>query len=188
MRIFIAVDIPDEAKMKLDAVIVKLKNLGGRVSWVKAKNLHLTVKFIGEYPAEGLVSLYDTLANALNGFPSGVISLADLGGFPNLYKPRVLWVGVCEGDDWFVELVKRVEDGCSKLKIPKERKKTIPHLTIGRVRDLRGADKMLEILSNTEFKYQPFDVGSITIYKSILTPRGAEYTALKKVILNGGRQ
>ena len=184
MRTFIGVDIPDEAKMKLDALILKFKALGGRVTWVRAANLHLTVKFIGEFMPERLEDLSASLNEELNGYGAQKISLSGLGGFPNLKNPRVLWVGVDEGREWVVELIKRVENGCATLKIPREKKDAEPHLTLGRVRETRGGKRMLEVFGQTSFEYPAFYVNNITIYKSVLTPHGAEYTVLEKISFN----
>ncbi len=184
MRTFIAVDIPSEAKMELDAMVSKFRGLGGRVSWVKAKNMHLTVKFIDDFTPEKLEALTEKLKEDFSGYGAQNVSLSGLGGFPNLKKPRVLWVGVDEGRQWFIDLCLKVDTTCSKIKIPKEKKKPSPHLTIGRVRDFNGCERMLESLAGTQFEYPSFEVNHLTIYKSDLRPQGAVYTVLNKISLN----
>ena len=184
MRTFIAVDIPQEAKLELDALFTKFKNLGGRVSWVRAKNLHITMKFIGEMFPEKLDDLSNTIKAGLDGCVPQHISLSHLGGFPDLKRPRVLWVGIAQGKDWLTELAAKIDRACAVIKIPKEKRKPSPHLTIGRVRELNGCEGMLEVFSDSFFEYPPFEVNSVTIYKSDLKPQGAAYTKMEKILLN----
>ncbi len=184
MRTFIAVDIPDDAKMALDELCAGFRRSGCRVSWVRAKNLHLTVKFIGELDPERIPELSAALKEAIKGHGKQLVSLQGLGGFPNTGKPRVLWVGAEQGKDWFVELAKKIDKACAKLGVKREKKKPSPHLTIGRVRDLRDWHKLEESFNDASFGYPAFEVGNITIYKSDLSPRGAEYTVIEKISLD----
>ncbi|MBD3170598.1 MAG: RNA 2',3'-cyclic phosphodiesterase [candidate division Zixibacteria bacterium] len=181
MRTFIAIDIPAEAKMQLDRMITGFKGLGGRVSWTKAKNLHLTVKFIGDFSEDKLEDLSTLLKDELRSIEPQQLSLSGLGAFPNIKKPRVLWVGVGQGKEWFVDLALKIDSICKKLRIPREKKKPSPHLTLGRVRDLKGCEKLLEDFSQAKFDYPEFAIGNITIYRSDLSPQGAKYTVLEKI-------
>lgn len=169
--------------MKLDSLVVGFKRPGCRISWVKAKNMHLTLKFIGEYDPDRLEFLTETVTEHIKEIKSNRLDLAGLGAFPNMRHPRVLWVGVQRNKEWFVDLAGRVDTACARLKIPKEKRIPSPHLTIGRVRGIDGCEAVLEAFSRAAFEYQAFDVNSITLYRSDLKPQGAEYTVLKKISL-----
>ncbi|MBD3234757.1 MAG: RNA 2',3'-cyclic phosphodiesterase [candidate division Zixibacteria bacterium] len=184
MRTFIAVDIPDDAKMALDKLCIGFRRSGCRISWVKAKNLHLTVKFIGDFDPESIPELTAALKETVKGHGKQLVSLQGLGGFPNTRKPRVLWVGAEQGREWFVELARKIDKACAKLGVKKEKKKPSPHLTIGRVRDLHDWHKLEESFNTASFEYPAFEVDSITIYKSDLSPRGAEYSVIEKIPLD----
>ena len=66
MRLFIAVDISDEARGAAAAHIAELRRryLGVKVSWVRPENLHITVKFLGETPEDKIDGIKEALAAA----------------------------------------------------------------------------------------------------------------------------
>ena len=93
MRLFLALDLPDTILTTLDALIAKLKPAAGRISWSSAAKLHITTKFIGEWPEARLAELKTAIATMPR---KGVfeVRVEGLGWFPNPRAPRVLWAGV----------------------------------------------------------------------------------------------
>src|SRR5205807_2008745 len=92
MRLFIAVDVPAEIKDKLQVLIQNLRPLA-RIQWSPVANLHLTTKFIGEWPESRIDDVKRALAAVATDGPVDVV-VRDLGWFPNARNPRVLWAGV----------------------------------------------------------------------------------------------
>src|SRR5579863_10521134 len=92
MRLFLGLEIPADLKRRLDAVVAPLRPLA-KLSWSPVENLHVTTKFIGEWPEERLQSVKDAVA----GVPAPAafeIAVRGLGWFPNNGNPRVLWAGI----------------------------------------------------------------------------------------------
>src|SRR5579862_8706987 len=92
MRLFTALDLPDEVIGRLDRLIARLKPTA-RIAWSPASNLHITTKFIGEWPEERL----GELESALRGVPSHPpieVHIHDVGFFPNERAARVFWAGI----------------------------------------------------------------------------------------------
>src|SRR3972149_847727 len=112
IRTFIAVDIPKEIKMELDKLISELRPLAPDIRWVKAANLHLTLRFLGDIPRDSVDGLAEKLRGKLREFEEFEASLSGLGGFPNLRKPRVIWIGVGKGAERFAKLAPLVESAC----------------------------------------------------------------------------
>lgn len=172
LRTFIALDIDPQTIAYLDGAVKILRNTDCQASWTKKGNFHLTLKFLGD-TNEGIVpQISDELANIFGAFPIP-FRPTHIGGFPNLKKPRVLWLGLeCEG---IGEIAKKTEDVCAKFGYEKEDKQFVPHLTLGRIKSLHDFSKTVQDLP------QPPKEGSFTgavFYKSQLTPGGSIYTPL----------
>src|SRR5687767_3013606 len=95
-RIFIALDISDEARQKAAAVIKNLRERfpKARVGWDKSEKLHLTLKFLGEINDEQLENLQKAVASASRKISPINLRIAETGVFPSPKNARVLWLGV----------------------------------------------------------------------------------------------
>lgn len=178
IRTFIAVDIPKEIKMELDRLISELRPLGPDIRWVKAANLHLTMRFLGDIPKSSIQGLSDCLPQSLKDFGAFEISLAQLGGFPSLRKARVIWVGGGEGADKLVSLALAIENACLSGGFGPADKPFSPHLTIGRVKFPKVHEKLIETIEGLNFRSPLFAVNEVVIFKSDLSPSGPKYTSL----------
>jgi len=109
------------------------------------------------------------------------LKLSGLGCFPNMRRPRVVWVGA-DGDlDELKKLARSVESACRNSGFEKADKPFSAHLTIGRVKYPKGLDQLTTSLQNTEFEPEQFQVDEVVVFKSDLSPRGPTYTPLAKV-------
>ncbi len=185
IRTFIALEIPGPVQRQVSGVEDQLRTAGARVRWVKEENIHLTLKFLGDLSEERVEQLASGVSEAVQGFPPFEISLASLGAFPGTRSPRVVWIGVVEGEETVAELQKRIEERLSGLGFPKEGRKFSPHITIGRVKSRRGTEELVSKLKEISFSSEPFRVEGVTIFGSKLTPEGPIYTKLKEVGLSG---
>jgi 2'-5' RNA ligase len=184
MRTFIAVDIPQEVKQKIDAVSASLKKYGGRVSWVRAANLHLTMKFLGEIDDGLLPGLKRALEERLSGSSRFQFTLKNLGAFPNFRRPRVIWIGIDSGVRELTDLAVRVDEATGSLGFEKETRPFSAHLTIARVKDPGTVTDLVSEVEKTGFESGPIDAEEVIIMKSQLTPRGSIYTALEQIKLH----
>ncbi len=183
IRAFIAVDLPKEIKMEIDKMITGFRQTNAGIRWVKAANLHLTLRFLGNVPEETVQPLAENIKGNVGGFGSFEMSLSGLGGFPNLRRPRVIWVGTGTGTEKLKALAAGVEKAVIDSGFGKADKPFSSHLTIGRVKYPKGLDHLLEQIEKINFDSEPFNVSEVVIFKSNLSPAGPKYTKLEAVSL-----
>jgi len=184
MRLFVALDIPDDVRSRLAALAASLRPSSRTARWTRIEGLHVTLKFIGELSPEKSEAIKAALAAIP---PRSPFSLAfrGLGFFPNERRPRVLWAGVQAGPE-LAALAADVETSLDALGIPRESRAFSPHLTLARFDSPRG----LEALHSAIEGAAPAEFGATTarefhLYQSVLKRGGAEYTRLATFSLSG---
>jgi 2'-5' RNA ligase len=186
IRSFVAILLPDEIRQAAASLADSLRPLGRRVSWVKAENLHLTLKFLGNHSPEDLRRVTEGLAEATTGVAPFELLLTGLGAFPDLRRPRVIWVGATDGAQAAIALALRVEGSLHRRGLPKEERPFSPHLTIGRVKDPRGLHALSSAIADERARVMGrFQVSAIHLMRSDLSREGARYTILQVFPLSG---
>jgi len=183
IRTFIAVDIPQNIKMELDKLIVGLRSLAPDIRWVRASNLHITLRFLGEIPQDSIASLEKSIEESIKDTNKFNISLTGIGGFPNLRRPRVIWVGVGDGNEKLMELADRVESACRSAGFGQADKPFSSHLTIGRVKYPGGLERLISNIEKSDFSTASFEIPEAIIFKSDLLPSGPKYTRMAAISL-----
>jgi 2'-5' RNA ligase len=183
MRTFIAIELPEEIKKQIEKLQAPLKRTRAYVSWVKPGNIHVTLKFLGEVPEEKIDDVFSATERAVEGIGSFGMSLKGTGGFPNLRRPRVIWIGTGSGAEELSRLAERMEQEMEKIGFPKENRKFSPHFTIGRVKSPRNIEELAGKVESAEFQTEEIRVTEVVVMRSQLNPAGAIYTPLKKVPL-----
>lgn len=179
MRTFIAIDLPQNVKDHLSGIQEQLKNIPADIKWVTPKNIHLTLKFLGEIDqrkADKICSILDNICKDKSTF---VISLSSLGVFPDMHHPRVVWIGLDKGEKELQRLAMDIEDGLNKIHIRKEKRPFSSHITLGRIKSGRIdnlPDKLADVIPE-------FAADRITFFKSTLTSGGPVYEVIKEAIL-----
>jgi 2'-5' RNA ligase len=156
MRLFTAIDLPAETLLRLERLLSALRP-EALIKWSPLDNLHITTKFIGEWPEGRLEELNKALAGLTLREPFD-IELRDLGWFPNERSPRVLWAGVHAGLA-LKALMAETEEQLLPLGIAKEEKQANPHLTLARIKTpapLRNLRRKVDEL-------QPADLGTFAV-------------------------
>ena len=179
LRTFIAITLNSEIQQFLSRTQDHLKKLGCDIKWVKPENIHFTLKFLGDVKLKKIDEVKQTLENLAKNMQPVDIELTQLGAFPNVQRPRILWAGIKDEEKRITQFAKLLEDHFGKIGFKKEKKPFSPHLTIGRIR----SPKNLNLLSEMISKYSlPVDLKqtaqNITLYKSTLTPAGPIYEPL----------
>ena len=189
LRTFIAVDFPIEIKAKIEEITTYFKTqLPSKViKWVDANNMHLTLKFMGETPANQLEPIKRAMQQVVNTFPIFEIAIENLGMYPNAKKPRVVWLGI-SGEKNLISLHKQIDQALKEIGIQPERRPFSPHLTVGRVRRSVDPESVI-IVGKTLSEFKVSTLGRVTInevvyYQSELTPQGPNYTILQSTPLN----
>jgi len=178
MRCFIAVDV--EEPRLLDAIAEaqrRLQSSGADLKLVERENLHITLRFLGEIPPS-LAEAVGELIREMS-FKPFRVCFRGVGAFPNIHRPRVIWIGVSDGAEELKGLYAQVERVLLGLGLRGEDRPFTPHLTIARVRSGRNRDRLamtLESLIDAEFGF--LTVSHVRLKRSTLTPRGPIYTTL----------
>ena len=189
IRTFIAIELDESVKDGLTKLQERLKGEApqGSVRWGRPEGIHLTLKFLGDVPADQIEEIARALQKSCQGFAPFSLSCAGLGCFPNLKRPRVVWVGIQEETGTLAQLQKAIEENVAPLGYPTEKRKFSPHLTLGRVQkrassgDLR---RLGELVGASEIGILgQMEVRSVNLIRSDLRPSGAVYTRLAEVEL-----
>lgn len=160
------------------------------VSWVKTDLIHLTLKFLDDIPQNQIAKLAEALTHVAVQLAPFTITTTQLGCFPNLRQPRVIWVGLDrDSASHLIELQKAVEAATVPLGFPTEARPFSPHITLGRVRrDVlpAGAAKVGEAVKSTGRSEPASDsIQAVILMKSDLQRGGPIYTPLHKATLTG---
>ncbi len=189
LRAFVAIELPADLLRLLDQVQAQLKAAAppGSVRWVHVGGIHLTLKFLGAVPASQLDMIVSAMAVAASHVTPFTITVSGAGCFPNVKRPRVVWVGVSEPTGKLNSLQRAVESNISPLGYPPEERGFQPHLTLGRAaRDASPADlkRLGDVVAVANIgTLGQVTVNEIALIKSDLKPSGAEYTALQRARL-----
>jgi 2'-5' RNA ligase len=182
-RAFIAVSLSQEIHHNLAQVIDSLKKKmpGSPVRWVQAGNIHLTLKFLGDVSISNQELLTKVLLTEVSRHPSFELSVGELGVFPTMRRPKVIWVGVEAPQELFA-LQRGLESEMARLGYAPEERPFSPHLTLGRIsRNAVPGDfqVMVDALSSCKVGFLgAVRVQTVELYRSDLKPTGAVYTRL----------
>ena len=152
--------------------------------WVAEDRLHLTLKFLDERPEAFVAALTAKMEEVAARHWPVPIRLRGVGAFPNLRRPRVIWVGIAPAPK--LELLQHdVEEGCAALGVDVEGKPFRPHLTIGRLRGTEGREAvrgLARAARSIQFRADAL-VSSIGLVHSTLTSAGPRYLRLAQAPL-----
>lgn len=183
IRAFIAIDLDAEIIDKIYQAVEALQPRFPTIRWLPKANLHLTVKFLGGVEEEQIPAIVAALRNQLQLFPGCTISAKGLGVFPDLRRPKTLWVGLA--GNGMAELAAKVELSLRTLGFAPEKRSFSPHLTIGRWRQADRPPKTLgqELEGWRNFEFGACAARQIILFQSVLKPEGATYYQLATVPL-----
>ncbi len=182
IRTFIAVDI-DEEKLKKEIVGFQRRLLdeGADLKLVSPENIHLTLRFLGEVDEEEVVPKVVESMKQLN-FQQFEIQFKGVGAFPSLTHMNVIWIAIRKGAEELEAIAEALEPRLSEIGIPKDSKGFSAHLTIARVRTSRNKHQIARLLSELgEKDFGSMRTESVTLKKSVLTPKGPIYSTILEV-------
>ncbi len=181
IRSFIAVDIDngDIIKRIIDAQNI-LGRTGAQLKFVEPKNIHVTIRFLGEIAQDMLERVFEEMKKV--SFKSFEIQFNGVGTFPNLNRPSVIWIGISGGADALSSIFDQLEPKLLGLGFSPDRRGFSPHVTIARVNSgLHIAELVQEITSLRELEFGILHVSTIRLKRSILTPKGPIYSTSYEV-------
>lgn len=190
IRAFVAIELPDTVKAALSQLQRRLKQAEpSAVKWVAPDSVHLTLKFLGNIPADTVATISDAISGATRGTAAFRLELARPGVFPNSRSPRVVWVGLGGETGTLAVLQQDIERALVPLGFPAEGRGFSPHLTLGRVRDTASPAErrqLGEFVASLTLSAAPaFKADSVSLMRSTLLREGAVYSRLASFELRG---
>lgn len=191
MRIFVGIDLDPQIRSRIARFLEGVEGFAAEARWVRPESLHITLKFIGEQPAERVEAITNRLRQVEGG--AFEIRCAHYGFFPTAKAPRVFWIGI-EAGAQLGELAKKVDAAAAELGIPREDRAFSPHLTLARGGGKSGSPKrrkeeksnsMFDLLQKRLCTMGDLDFGAMManefiLYQSQLSPGGSTYTKLQR--------
>ncbi len=179
MRLFIAIEIPEEIRNYLFRIKDNFNRNLAKVNWTAKSRIHITLKFLGEVDEKLIPKLIEKLKEIK--FESFELGLDSLGVFPNESHARVLWVGV-ENFNKVIELQQDIEE---KLMDYFEKDKEFSaHITLGRIKVVKDKSKFKMAFRKIKIARHKFKVDSFSLIKSELSRAGPTYTIVDKFVSN----
>jgi len=187
IRSFIAFDLSDEQILeKISSVQTKLNEAGADLRLVKPQNIHITLRFLGEVPAEIIKNVTEEMEYVKA--PSFEVVLRGVGTFPSIKYPRVIWVGIEKGSDEAKEIHSQLEPRLRKIGLIPDKKGFSPHLTIARVRSGRNRSELVNILNELkEYDFGVIQAEFLRLKRSTLKPDGPIYSTIHEIKLAHAR-
>jgi 2'-5' RNA ligase len=194
IRAFIAIELADPIKVSLSSLIAKLRSKEHHsakyVKWVNPKGIHLTLKFLGNVAPDQVPRIIEAITPSPQSLSPLELKLGKLGAFPNLQRPRVIWVAITGEVKPLITLQQDIDQALAPLGFPREERSFSPHLTLGRLREQATPMERSSIgslISATEFEGGPtLEVDQICMMRSTLSPSGAIYNRLASIKLHSG--
>jgi RNA 2',3'-cyclic 3'-phosphodiesterase len=177
----------DAVEEAIEAFVDKIAEYASGVRWARRANLHLTLRFLGaEVDPTMLAPLGEMLAQIAAETPPFDVTAHGTGVFPSIARPRVVWIGLIGAE--LAQLAQRVETAVVQCGFERDRRPYSPHLTIGRVRNLRGWGAVRRLLSDAvQLEFGATHVDSLILYRSVLKRDAARYEELARFGLAGTR-
>jgi len=187
IRSFIAIELPGDIQEALGRIQDRLRSAEAQVGWVNPCNIHLTTKFLGYVAEPDIPKVCEVMKSAVRHTGPFELEVAGLGTFPPTGTPRVVWCGVRGELEPLAKLVEEIEQGVADaVGIRPEHRPYHAHLTLGRVKSARNAERLKAAMLECE----PAEAGSftadgITLFMSQLRSEGSIYTPMAEMKFGG---
>lgn len=183
LRAFVAVEIPEDLLAALATVQSELKRRL-RARWVRPGSMHLTLKFLGDIPADQAAGVAEAVQAAAGGHAGFRLTVSGIGVFPGIRRPRVIWAGFSGQTRLLSDLQRSLEEKLAALGFPQEARPFRGHLTIGRFSEPVDPDLMADVVNSFASRtFGEFAVEELVLFQSDLQPKGPVYTALARARL-----
>lgn len=179
LRLFLALEIPEKLKAKITALTLPVRSFP--VQWVTSKNLHITLKFLGETPLGKKAQIIETLSSIK--FKPFSVHIKKGGCFyDSSGHPKVLFLSI--ENPQINEMAGLIETALLALGFEKESRSFSPHLTLARIKGKLSALKTERFLKLSEKFVSHFKVRSFILYQSILSHQGSVYETVQNFALS----
>ena len=186
IRAFVAVSVPDSVLQRCREIGDRLRELNLEGQFARTRSIHLTLQFLGNITEKKVAPIEKVLQETGGEVLPFSLEIRRLGAFPNLSKPRILWIGVYPVEI-LSDLQGRLQKRLEPLGFPGQDRPFHPHLTLVRFKSRRNLSALIEYVEGKGADEQAgvLKVEEVHLYQSILKPDGAEYRNLVTVKLGG---
>jgi len=180
VRLFLAIRIEESIVRALGEGIDRLRETRAAVRWVRPEGIHLTVRFLGETGSDRIGPLAEEMSKVCAKLQSFPISIAGMGSYPSLKRPRVIWAGVEEPSGILERLWASTENTVTRLGWEEEKRGFSPHITLGRVKGPINLARLTEVLQAMDGKsWGRQEVPELVLFSSHLESGGARYEEIR---------
>ena len=184
LRSFLAIELPKAILQNIEGVQEDLKSSHADVRWVSPEKIHLTLKFFGNIEESRIEPIVESIEGPIRTTPPFPLTIRGMGAFPHLKNPRVVWVGLVDGNGMLAPFQRKLEVQFEEIGFQAEDRPFHPHLTLGRMRSSRGKEELIgRIEKHREEEFGDFQVERLLLFKSDLKPAGPIYTPLRELML-----
>jgi 2'-5' RNA ligase len=187
MRLFVALEVDDEARSAIAALQGRLqreleRGKDQRLKWIAAEQLHMTLSFLGEVPEARVPLVLEGMAVPLRARPFDLV-FERVGVFPPSGPPRILWLGTSEGASAASAVYEQVAGRLVAMGFPREERAFHPHLTLARWRASRPDDRRRVAQIKAAGPVARVRIATAALFESRLSPRGSAYSVLVRAPL-----
>lgn len=180
VRAFLAIPLPQSLENELALLIQELRAQSDQIRWARPENLHITLHFFGDITHEILEKATASMLSITGSQKPFRVEVAGLGAFPDLKRPRVIWLGL-RPQNQLRQLYLSCQKALSTAGIVSTIRPYTPHLTIGRVRNPRHiVTQASRIIGDSLIGTMTVD--RLILFESRLKPGGAEHRPLKTLL------
>ena len=172
-RLFVSVNVPVTDPMR--EAISELAGIRN-VRTEKADKIHITLCFLGDTDVRRIPELRDRLRDSLSSEGRIRIRLRGVGAFPDIRRPRVVWIGI--ESDTLAAISAKVRKAAEDCRLDFDSKPFSPHVTIGRVNGRADITEYAGVYRYTMFA--EFEADSVRLMASELLPTGAKHTVVER--------
>jgi 2'-5' RNA ligase len=186
-RTFIAIEMDPLVRREAQRQVQKLEATAADVRWVQPQHMHLTIKFLGDVDDLELPEICRAVSQVAQATPPFSLACRGMGAFPNLQRPRTIWMGLADTTGRLAELHRQLEHRLSELGFRAENRQFVPHLTLGRVRQAgpQLAEVARQLQADADRTWGTSVVDELIVFASQLTPQGPIHTPVCRAELEG---
>ena len=183
LRLFLAIAISQFVCAKSEKLQQKLRPLlpSHGVRWARLEQFHLTLKFLGNVPANDVPALKKTVQHACATLPQLPLRAQGLGFFPNNFSPRVFWAGVESESKLLIEFQRQLAAAVDRFTEKQDDQKFTAHITLARFEKLPpyAANQLYKNINAGEF-FGAWTAQEVELIESTLSPNASLYAILEK--------
>lgn len=185
-RLFFAAELPESIKEYLSSIQNLLIESGADLKYTQRKNIHITVKFLGNTQDDILEDMKNEISRSFLKIKKFSINLEEVGAFPSIKSPRIIWAGFIDKHAILNKIYTISEDVFEGFGFKKESRPFKSHATIARVRSDMNKTALIEKLKEADKNLiqHALQINKLTLFESKLTPAGPEYFPLQEIELS----